>query len=116
MRFATDENFDQRIVDGLLQRFPDLDTVRVQDTFMFQSKDPDLLGWLAEENRILLTHDIQTMPDFAYERVSNEMAMPGVVIVPRNTPIGYAINELELLIGAGEPEDFENQVQHIRTG
>lgn len=32
LRFAADENFDGRIVRGLLRIFPDLDLIRVQDT------------------------------------------------------------------------------------
>ena len=31
MKFLADENFDNRIVRGLLRRLPDLDIVRVQD-------------------------------------------------------------------------------------
>ena len=31
MRFAADENFDGRILDGLKARLPDLDILRVQD-------------------------------------------------------------------------------------
>lgn len=34
MRFAADENFDDRILDGLRVRMPDMDIVRVQDTKM----------------------------------------------------------------------------------
>lgn len=32
MRFATDENFDGRILSGLRVRLPDADIVRIQDT------------------------------------------------------------------------------------
>ena len=32
LRFAADENFDGRIVRGLLRILPDLDLIRVQDT------------------------------------------------------------------------------------
>jgi hypothetical protein len=31
MKFLADENFDNRIVRGLLRRQPDLDIIRVQD-------------------------------------------------------------------------------------
>lgn len=37
MRFAADENFDGRILEGLRARMPELDIVRVQDTEMYQS-------------------------------------------------------------------------------
>ncbi len=113
MRFAADENLDGRILEGLQYRLPEFNIVRVQDTGMFQSPDPELLAWLAEEGRILLTHDIKTMPGFVYERVNVGLPTPGVIAVRRNTPLGQAISELELVISIGEPEDFENQVRYI---
>lgn len=113
MRFATDENFDGRILNGLLIRLPDLDIVRVQDTEMHKSPDDKLLRWLADEGRILLTHDVRTMPRFVYERVRVGQPVPGVIEVHKDTPIGVAIDELEIAISAGTPEDFENQVHYI---
>jgi Domain of unknown function (DUF5615) len=113
MRFATDENFDGRILDGLRARLSDLDIVRVQDTEMYQSPDTKLLDWLANEGRILLTHDVRTMPGFVYERIKAGLNVPRVIEVHYDTPIGQAIDDLEILIGAGNPEDFENQVKYI---
>lgn len=113
MRFATDENFDGRILEGLRARVAPLDIVRVQDTTMYQASDPALLTWLAEEGRIVLTHDVSTMPREVYARVQAGQMIPGVIAVHRHTPIGQAIDELELLIGAGASEDFENQVIYI---
>lgn len=113
MRFATDENFDGRILDGLRARLPHLEIVRVQDTALYQAPDPALLAWLADEGRILLTHDVSTMPRYVYDRVHAGQPVPGVIAVHRHTPIGQAIDELEILIGASEPEDFANQVTYI---
>jgi len=113
MRFATDENFDRRILDGLRIRLPELDIIRVQDTEMYQLSDPELLGKLAFQGRILLTHDISTMPGFVYERIKNGQSVPGVVAVPQTMPVGQALDDLELMIGAGQPADFENQVKYI---
>lgn len=113
MLFAADENFDGRILDGLRARIAALNILRVQDTEMYQLPDPDLLDWLAKQNRILLTHDSRTMPGFVYERVRAGLSVPGVIDVNRNTPIGQAIEELELMISAGKPSDFENQVRYI---
>ena len=113
MRFAADENFSGHILEGLEQRLPDVDIVRVQDTDMYGAPDPDLLGWLADENRILLTHDVRTMPHFVYERVKTGLPMPGVIEVKDSLSTGFVIDELEAFIGAGSPEDFENIIVYI---
>src|SRR2546428_359487 len=68
LRLATDANFNGRVHKGLLRRAPDLDIVRVEDVGLRTAADPDILAWTASENRILLTHDRDTMPGFAYER------------------------------------------------
>ena len=113
MRFATDENFNGAMLTGLLSRLPDLDIVRIQDTDMYQSSDPELLQWLADQKRILLTHDIQTMPGFVYDRIRSGKLVTGVIAVHQDTPIGKAIDELELLIGASEPDEFQNHVRFV---
>jgi hypothetical protein len=113
MHFATDENLDGRILSGLLIRLPNLDIVRVQDTPLYQAADPDLLAWLAEENRILLTHDLKTIPSFVADRVNAGLSMPGVIFVKRRTPIGLAVEHLEIMIEASTPDEFENQVRYI---
>lgn len=69
LRLAADENFNGRILRGLLRREPDIDLVRLQDLSLGGSTDPQVLGWAADENRILLSHDVNTLPRFAYERV-----------------------------------------------
>jgi predicted nuclease of predicted toxin-antitoxin system len=64
VRFVADENFNRRIVTGLLPRIEDLDLVRVQDVGLAGGDDPTVLGWAAEHGRVLLTHDAATIPDW----------------------------------------------------
>lgn len=48
---------------------------------MYKSPDDKLLVWLAEEGRILLTHDVRTMPRFVFESVRAELPVPRVIEV-----------------------------------
>jgi len=61
LSFAADENFNNDIVRGLLRRLPDLDLIKVQDAGLSGADDPAILEWAAQENRVLLTHDVTTM-------------------------------------------------------
>lgn len=65
---AADENFNIHIVNGVLRRLPTADTVRVQDAGLGGADDPAVLEWAANEERVLLTHDVNAQP-FAYERI-----------------------------------------------
>src|ERR1700716_3423746 len=77
LRLAADEDFNSRIVRGLLRRQPELDIVRVQDAGLAGSDDQKVLAWTATENRVLLTHDVSTLKQFAYERIAACFAYAG---------------------------------------
>lgn len=113
MRFLTDENFDGRILRGVRRENAPVDIVRVQDTDIYQADDPTVLEWAAQEKRILLTHDISTMPDYAYERIREGKSMPGVILVHQDAPMGEIIEDMLVVIGASEPAEYENQVVHL---
>lgn len=70
LRFLADENFNNDVLRGVLRRNPELDVVRVQDVGLMGVDDPTILEWAANEERVLLTHDVETMTHYAYERVA----------------------------------------------
>jgi predicted nuclease of predicted toxin-antitoxin system len=93
LRFVADEDFTRAIVRGVLRARPDIDIVRVQDVGLRTQDDAIVLSWAATEGRVLLTHDVQTMPAQAYERVRNLLPMSGVFVVPQDEAIGRMIEE-----------------------
>ena len=73
---------------------------------MYRSPDNKLLAWLVEEGC--------TLPRFVFERVRAGLRVTGVIEVRKgDVSIGAVIDDLEVVIGAGIPQDFENQVQYI---
>jgi len=89
---AADENFNGNMVRGLCRRQPALDLVRLQDVGLSGADGPAVLAWAAQERRVLLTHDVSTITQYAYERVREGQPMPGVFEVSRDLPIGRAID------------------------
>ena len=107
---ATDEDFNNRILRGLLRLNPDLEIVRVQDAGLLGKEDTDVLEWAATEGRILLTHDAKTMKHHAYNRITAGLPMPGVFIVSQEISIGQAIEEILLLVECGLEGEWERRV------
>lgn len=115
-RLLADENFNNDIVRALLRHLPELDIVRAQDTSVAGADDPTLLDWAAEQGRILLTHDVRTIPAFAYARVRAGQAMPGVIEVASSASIATVLSDLLLLIAATRDDEWANQAQFIPLG
>ncbi|MCS7190953.1 MAG: DUF5615 family PIN-like protein [Fimbriimonadales bacterium] len=113
IRLAADENFDSAILDGLIRRIPQLDVKTVQQVGLRNAPDKVVLKWAASEERVLLTHDWRTLPHDAMARVQHGEPMPGVIVVPREMPIGQAIAELELIVVASLPHELEGRVLRL---
>jgi Domain of unknown function (DUF5615) len=113
LRLLADENFNGRIVRGLLLREPELDLVRTQDVGLSGTADPDVLDWAAEQQRILLTHDRETIPGYAFERVDAGSPMPGVVVADDKLAVGAAIDDLLLFALCSDEGEWEGQVLYL---
>jgi hypothetical protein len=112
-KFAADENFNGLVLRGLQRERPELDIVRIQDTAVAGKEDPIVLEWTAQQDRVLLTHDVNTIVGFAYDRVQAGLKMPGVLEISDQMPIGQAIEEILLIIEASFEGEWENQVRYI---
>ncbi len=84
--------------------------MRAQDVGLEGVDDPDVLAWAAAEDRILLTHDRATMPDFAPVRCAAGDAMPGVFVLNDRNPVRQAIDELSMIDECSEPVEWTARV------
>ncbi len=110
MRLLADENFDNRILRGIRRENATVDILRVQDTEIYEADDSTILEWAAKEGRVLLTHDVATIPKYAYQRVRAGKPMPGVIAVHTGASMGEVIEDILIALGASRPDEFENQV------
>ncbi len=113
LRLLADENFNGDIVRGLLLRQPELDIVRVQDIDLAGADDPQILAWAAENNRIILTHDRATMPDYARERLASGERMPGAFILHDRLPVAQSIQEILVIIECTEQAEWDGRVVYL---
>jgi hypothetical protein len=108
-----DENFNNDIVRGVRRRSLSVDIVRVQDVQLSGADDRSVLQWAAENQRVLLTHDVSTITRFAHERVRDGRQMPGVFEVSRKVPLAVAIAEILLLAECSDVGEWEGQVRYL---
>ncbi len=113
LQLVADENFNNNVIRGVLRRKPDADIVRVQDVGLSGEDDPSVLEWAAQQDRILLTHDVSTITRYAYGRVEAGQRMPGVFEVSRTNPIGPVIEDIVLLLECSLEGEWVGQIIYL---
>jgi Domain of unknown function (DUF5615) len=113
LRFVADENFNNNIIRGLLRRQPELDIVRIQDVGLSGADDPTVLEWAAQEGRVLITHDIATITQYAYQRIEAGLPMSGVFEISLDLPIGTIIEDILLLAECSLDGEWEGQIRYL---
>jgi predicted nuclease of predicted toxin-antitoxin system len=112
-RWLADENFHGPTVRGLLHRQPTIDLILVQDVGLGGVDDPGVLDWAARHDRIVLTHDRQTMAGFAYDRIAAGEPMPGLFVVDNLAPIRQVIDDLLLIESGSTHEEWADRVEYV---
>jgi predicted nuclease of predicted toxin-antitoxin system len=113
VRLLVDENFNQHLVRALRRERPQLDVVIAQDVGLGATPDPEILQWAAEQGRVVLTHDVQTFVDYAYQRVAAGLPMPGVMMVRSSPNLGRLVEDLLILIECSADDEINGQVIYV---
>lgn len=112
IRFQADEDLDQAIIAGVLRREPSIDFQTPQEARLLGADDATVLQRCAAEGRILVSHDIQTIPwhfaDFVATRTS-----PGVLLIPQKLKVGIAIESLLTIWHSFEAEAWQDRICYL---
>ncbi len=113
LKLVSDHNFNRLLIIQLRHLLPELDLVQVRDVGLARASDETILEWAANEDRLLLTHDLRTVPKFAYARIANNQFMPGVIAIPSDASKGQVINDLSILLECSLDGEYENRVIYL---
>ncbi len=113
IRFQADEDFNSLIVKGLLKREPLIDFHTTAQAGLQGLPDPVRLARAAEQGRILVSHDVKTMPGHFVAFLASGQHSPGVFLIGQDVPIGTAIEALYLVWEASVPEEWRDQITHL---
>ena len=96
-KFLADANFDLVILAAAKRREPGLDFQTAQDTGLAGLEDPDVLAVAARAGRVLLTHDVRTMPRH-FAAFIGEHTNTGVVLIPQSLPRRQVVEEMRHIL------------------
>ncbi len=108
-RLLADADLKGAIVAGVVRRNPDIDFKRAEEVPLEGQKDPEVLGVAVREGRVLVSHDVSTMPRNLRDMLSR-VSSPGLVLTPQSLPVGEAIDSLLVICEALEPADLANRI------
>lgn len=120
-RLALDQNFNLELFNAVAREYgkqgehgePDLGVVRLFDVGLSEASDEAVLEWAAQEERIVLTHDIKTMVPLANTRVREGLRMPGVIAVRGTAAYGSVVEDLCILLSASTPAEWEGRIARL---
>ena len=108
-RLLADADLNGAIVSGVVRRGGDIDFRRAEHVPLEGLQDDAVLAIAAAERRVLVSHDVSTMPGHFRDYIRYN-ASPGVILLPQYLGIGKAIESILLLSDAFDPQDIENRV------
>lgn len=112
-RFAVDENFDGRLVQGLRRRLPGVEIVRIQDEGLRGASDPEVLDWCAAHGYLLLTHDVRTMPAFLAQRMAQGQMGVGLLLVCSSHNRRQILDEFALIVSCSVPSEWIDCYRYV---
>jgi predicted nuclease of predicted toxin-antitoxin system len=90
LRFQADADLKRAIVAGLQRYSKDLDFQTAESIPLEGLDDLLVLASAADQNRVLVSHDQNTM-ELHFRRFVREQSSPGLILIPQRIPIGAAI-------------------------
>lgn len=110
VQFLADADLNKIIVIGILRREPLLDFLSAHEARLRALKDSDVLAMAARQKRVLVTHDVGTMPTHVREFRKAGNRCSGVFLLPQRLDAATAIDELLLVWAASDAAEWEDRI------
>jgi hypothetical protein len=113
VRFLADADLNKAIVTGILRREPSLDFLTAQAAGLRALNDTEVLALAVERQRVLVSHDVGTMPFHFRAFTTAGKYSAGVFLIPQSLDIGTAIDALLLIWLASDASEWYNRLQWL---
>jgi Domain of unknown function (DUF5615) len=111
-RLLADGDLRVAILQGFLRREPRANFLPAQETIAEGMGDPLVLALAADLDRVLVSHDLRSMPEHFYRFVGSRES-PGLILIRQRMPIGAPIEDLRLVWTRLDADDFRNQITYL---
>ena len=114
-RFLIDENISPRYRTQLLYHEPSLTVLAVGDEGAppKSTPDPEILEWCEQHQFSLITNNRESMPQHLSDHLSAGHHVPGIFTINLEAPMGKIIEELLLIVGASDEDEYIDRITYI---
>jgi len=110
VRYQADNDLKKAIVHGVWRHEPAIDFRSARSAGLDSVRDLDVLSRAAAEGRILISHDVSTMPPSFQQFIGSGNRSPSLFLVPQSASAGAVIESLLLVWLASESSEWENRL------
>ena len=112
IKFQADNDLDERSLRAVVRLNSQIDFQTAPTLGLHGVPDPELLRMAAAEGRMLVSHDLKTMPYHFAEFIAQQDS-PGVFLISPKLSIGEAADWLHLIWEASDAEEYVNSIRRI---
>jgi hypothetical protein len=107
IRLQADADLHVPIIKGLKRLEPSVDFMTANEAGLAGMDDWAVLVHAASSGRVLVSHDVSTIPE-AFSRFVQEQTTPGVILISQELSYREAIAGLLRVWSSTEAEDWQN--------
>ena len=113
--YLLDENVSEELQAQIHKHKPELTVWRVGTIGAppISTLDPDILLWCERNGFVLVTNNRASMPVHLREHVESGHHVPGIFILNRKMDLGETIQELILIAGVSDKNEYHNTIQYL---
>lgn len=113
IRLQADEDLETKIIKGLRRRQPLLEFETIPAAGLKGQPDSAVLAFAAQQERVLVSHDLKTMPTHFAAFLASDQHSPGLILIPRTVSIAQAIDDLYLIWEVSTPEYWKDRLIYL---
>ena len=114
-RYLIDENISPQYRTQLLYHEPSLTVLMIGDEGAppKSTPDPEILVWCEQHQFSLITNNRESMPQHLSDHLSAGHHVPGIFTINRRVSMGLIIDQLLLIAGASDEDEYSDQITYI---
>jgi hypothetical protein len=115
IKYLLDEHINPRLRKALKRLAPDIVVWRIGDpiTPLLSTPDQEILLWCEERGFSLVTNNRESMPVHLREHLAAGKHVPGIFTLNPDMTLGETADELVLIWGASEAEEYTDQLNYL---